>query len=71
MEKITLVNPKYFETLPVDPVKIVKKNKKFNLSWILFIVFLLFTIFFLYNCKYGFFKITDDNDVLPYSLSHL
>ena len=47
-------------------------NKKFNLNLILLVGFVLFLIFFLYNCKYGCFKIDNDNPVgysLHYNLS--
>jgi len=37
----------------------VLKKKKWNINKILLVGFLLFTIFFLYNCKYGIFRIKD------------
>ena len=46
------------------------KIVKFNLNKILFILFILFLIFFLYNCKYGIFKIVE-NGPIPYSLMSL
>jgi hypothetical protein len=49
-----LVNPEYF-TRPLVP----KKIKWWNINIILLITFVVFMVFFLYNCKYGYFKLEE------------
>ena len=47
--------------IPVQ--NIVKVPIKWNLNKIVLLLFTIFTIFFLYNCKYGIFKINRQNAV--------
>ena len=80
MEKETkkspnLTNIENFKTLVKPGIKpdikpVIKPVVKFNLNNILLILFCLFLIFFLYNCKYGMFKIIDSGPI-PYSLMSL
>lgn len=51
-----------------DVSPIPKTVKKWNLNKILFISFVLFTIFFLYNCKYGIFKNSDQQEIYPFNV---
>ena len=52
---------------PVNKVKTIEIPIKWNLNIILIIGFILFLAFFLYNCKYGCFKI-DCSEPLPHNL---
>ena len=63
--KITplLVNPVNFST----KIKTIEIPVKWNLNIILIIGFILFLAFFLYNCKYGCFKINPE-EPLPHNL---
>ncbi len=51
---------------PVQPV--LYKKRKWNINKILLVGFLIFTIFFLYNCRYGMFRVKQEN-VVPYTVS--
>ena len=64
--KITpsLVNPVNFKISKEVPIKV---PVKWNLNIILIISFILFLAFFLYNCKYGCFKINPE-EPLPHNL---
>ena len=65
-----IVNGKIVNGKIVNGKIVNGKIVKFNLNKILFILFILFLIFFLYNCKYGIFKIVE-NGPIPYSLMSL
>ena len=65
-----LTNVENFKDKFVNGKIVNGKIVKFNLNKILFILFILFLIFFLYNCKYGIFKIVE-NGPIPYSLMSL
>ena len=54
-----LVDISKYPNLKIIPEKpsFFSARKKWNLNKILLSGFILFTIFFLYNCKYGFFKV--------------
>jgi hypothetical protein len=62
----SLVNPQNFK---VEIPKEIPKGPpvKWNLNLVLIICFILFLAFFLYNCKYGCFKV-ESQEPLPYSL---
>ena len=65
-----LVN-KTIVQIPEPPAKLSTinlplKEAKWNLNIILLLFFVLFGAFFLYNCKYGFFKIVD---IEPYAFN--
>ena len=55
MKPIRLVD---LSKLPI-PTILKVPTIKWNLNKIVLILFTLFTIFFLYNCKYGIFKINN------------
>jgi hypothetical protein len=58
----SLVNPQNFKVeIPKGP------PVKWNLNVILIIFFILFLAFFLYNCKYGCFKI-ESGEPTPHNL---
>lgn len=57
------VGPRLVDLSRIPKVVPVVK-KKFNLNkWIL-ISFVIFSVFFLFNCRYGIFKCTENNFVL-------
>ena len=63
----SLVNPQNFSK-KIKTVELpTQKSVKWNLNVILIIFFILFLAFFLYNCKYGCFKI-DSEEPLPHNL---
>ena len=62
----SLVNSKKFPNV-VKKVINSKKTNSWYLNIFLIIGFVLFIAFFLYNCKYGCFKV-DSQEPLPYSL---
>ena len=68
MKPIRLVDLSKFSNVPTIVPKVLIK---WNLNKIVLIVFTLFTIFFLYNCKYGIFKINRQNAVNNYPLAYI
>ena len=70
LKKPNLVNPVNFEIkVPKKVPEISKETRSMYVNIGLFVMFLLFLAFFLYNCKYGCFKV-EDSEPLPYSLSY-
>lgn len=51
---------------PAQPV--LYKKRKWNINKIVLVGFLIFTILFLYNCRYGIFRVKEDS-VVPYTVS--
>jgi hypothetical protein len=64
----SLVNSKNFlkKNKIIPPIS-SKKTNSWYLNVFLIIGFILFIAFFLYNCKYGCFKV-ESQEPLPYSL---
>ena len=64
----SLVNPQNFKKAVKIPKEVTNEVPvKWNLNVILIIFFILFLAFFLYNCKYGCFKV-DSEEPLPHNL---
>jgi ABC-type uncharacterized transport system permease subunit len=43
----------------------IVKSKLLNINTIVFFIFIIFIVFFLYNCKYGIFKV-EYSEPIPY-----
>ena len=60
-----LVDLSKFQTKLLKTQEVIKK-KKWNLNKILLTGFLIFTVFFLYNCRYGIFRVKENNLVTTF-----
>jgi hypothetical protein len=55
----TLVNMSAYKDT-IERLQNKMKTKKWNINKIVLIAFAIFTVFFLYNCRYGMFRQTEE-----------